>query len=175
MGLLALSANPSIFASEHCEHNHSERDHSEREHCEVKAAQAIYQDETALIPVIDLPIPFAVKDFKTNVGTNFNKSLFEVKVPGLYSLDAYLLLNVPNVGNTVAGYITINERKLLPFFSRETRTLDPVVELHFTDRIVYLKKGDRVSVVLSEFTQGTTVLSRGFVMVALNNSQSSSD
>lgn len=137
----------------------------------VEPAQANYQDETSLAPVVDQPIPFTVKNFRTNVGVNSDKTVFEVRVPGLYSLDAFLLLNVPNVGDTVGGFITINGRKLLTFFNSETRTAGPIVEFHFNDRLVYLRKGDQVSVVLSQFTPGTTVLARGFVMVAYNNSR----
>jgi hypothetical protein len=166
LSLLALSATSEIFAAP-IEHGGRSYD---RNHEGVKPAQAIYQDETAFTPVVDQPISFSEKGFKTNFDVNANRSIFEVQVPGLYSIDAFLLVNLPNIGDSVAGYITINERKLLTFFSSETRTLSPVVEFHFNDRLVYLEKGDKVSVVLSEFAQGATVLARGFVMVALNNS-----
>lgn len=136
----------------------------------IKPAQALYQDEAAFTPVIDEPIWFSVKNFKENVHVNSNRTVFEVKVPGLYSIDSFLLVNVPNIGDSVGGYITINENKFLTFFNRETSTLSTLIEFHFNDRIVYLKKGDTVSVILSEFTPGTVVLSRGFSMVALNNS-----
>lgn len=78
---------------------------------------------------------------------------------------------MPTIGDTVSGYITINERQLLTFFNSETRTLSsPILDFHFNDRLVYLREGDRVSVILSEFTPGTTVVAGGFVMVAFNNS-----
>lgn len=161
LSLLALSASSNIFASEHYLQDYEG----------VKAAQANYQDEMVLVPIIDQPISFPVKNFKTNFDVNTDKSVFEVKVPGLYSIDSFLLLNIPNIGDSVDGYITINERKLLTFFSSVTRTLSsPIVNFHFNDRLVYLEKGDKVSVVLSEFTPGTTVLASGFVIVALNNS-----
>jgi hypothetical protein len=138
----------------------------------VEAAQANYQDENSLIPVSDAPIPFSEKNFKTNFVVNSNKTVFEVQVPGLYSIDAFLLLNIPSIGDTVNGYITINGRKLLTFFESATRTAaSPIVAFHFEDRLVYLKKGDQVSIVLSDFPPGTAVLARGFVMVALNNSR----
>lgn len=170
LSLIALSPNSELFGS--C----GERRHHDRHHQEdvtgVTPAQAIYQDETSFSPVSGQPISFSVKGFKTNVGITSNKSVFEIEVPGLYSIDSFLLADVPNVGDSVAGYLTINDRQLLPFFSRETRLLSPIVELHFNDRLVYLDKGDRVSVVLTEFAPGTTILSRGFVLIALNNSRS---
>lgn len=163
LSLLVLSANSGLFATskELCDRNHEGG---------VKPAQAIFQDEKSFTPVVDKPISFSVQGFKTNVDVNPKKSIFEVKVPGLYSIDSFLVVNVPKIGDSVAGYITINERKLLPFFNTETRTHSPIVDFHFNDRIVYLDKGDKVSVVLSEFAPGTTVLSRGFVLIALNNS-----
>lgn len=163
LSLLALSVNSAMFASSKENDRYYDRG--------VTPAQANYQDEEELSPIVDLPISFAVKNFKDNIDVNHNRSVFEVKIPGLYSIDAFLLLNVPNVEDVVSGYITINERKLLTFFNSETRTLGPIVEFHFNDRLVYLEKGDKVSVVLSEFTPGTAVLSRGFVMVAYNNSR----
>lgn len=162
LGLLTLVGSSEIFASS--EHHHQNQETG------VTPAQAIYQDELVLTPVIDQPIPFSIKDFKTNVHVNSDRTIFEVEVPGLYSIDSFLLVNVPEVGDSVAGYITINEKKLLPFYNRETTTLSTTVEFHFNDRLVYLKKGDSVSVILSEFTPGTTVLGRGFVLVAMNNS-----
>lgn len=170
--LLALAAHSEISASDDCSH-HSHHCHSDRHHdAGVIAAQANYQDENALSPVVGQPISFSARNFRTNVEVNSNRSVFEVEVPGLYSIDSFLLLNVPNIGDTVAGYITINGRELLTFYNSETRTaLSPIVNFHFNDRLVYLQKGDRVSVVLSEFTPGTTILSRGFVLVALNNSR----
>jgi len=162
LSLLALTASSSISASDYCHHNYGA----------VEPAQANYQNETVINPIADQPISFSQKNFRTNVHVNANKSVFEVKIPGLYSIDSFLLLNVPAIGDTVDGYITINGRKLLTFFSTETRTLSsPVMNFHFNDRIVYLEKGDKVSVVLSDFTPGTTILASGFVMVALNNSQ----
>lgn len=136
----------------------------------VEPAQANYQDETILIPVLDDPISFSVKNLRTNIGVNSDKTVFKVHVPGLYSIDSFLLLNVPTIEDTVEGYITINGKKFLTFFSSETRTAGPIVEFHFNDRLAYLKKGDEVSVIFSEFAPGTTILSRGFIMVALNNS-----
>jgi hypothetical protein len=162
--LLAVS-----FTSEALSGN--QRRHGDRDHAAVvKPAQANYQDETAIVPTIDRPIPFSVQNFKTNVDVNCDRSVFEVNVPGLYSIDAFLILSIPSIGDTVDAYITINERKLLTFFSTETRTGSPIVNFHFNDRLVYLEKGDQVSVVVSAFTPGTKVLSRGFVMIALNNS-----
>lgn len=158
LSLLTLSA--SSDASQHCHRNSG-----------VRPAQANYQSETVLAPTLDQPISFSTENFRTNVEVSANNSVFEVKVPGLYSIDSFLLLNVPNIGDTVAGYITINDKKLLTFFSSVTRTLSsPIVNFHFFDRLVYLDKGDRVSVILSQFTPGTTVLASGFVMIALNNS-----
>lgn len=154
LSVLALSTSASAFAG----------------HDFVKPAQANYQNESVVIPVVDQPITFFTKNFRTNVEVNADRSVFEVKVPGLYSLDAFLVLNIPDIGDTVSGYITINDRKILTFFNSETRTDGPIVNFHFEDRLVYLERGDRVSVILSEFTPGTTILSSGFVMVALNNS-----
>ncbi len=138
----------------------------------VVAAQANYQSETAFAPVSDQPIPFPVRNFRTNFGVNADNSVFEVEVPGLYSIDSFLLLNVPAVGDVVNGYITINGRRLLTFFEQEVRESvgSPVVNFHFNDRLVYLRRGDQVSVVLSSFTAGTSILASGFVIVALNNS-----
>lgn len=161
--VLALSPTTQVSASQKkCCDKHTK--------CTVKPAQAIYQDESSIMPVLNQPIPFLVRGFNDNVCVNSTRTVFEIEVSGLYSIDAFLLVNLPNVGDSVAGYITINNRQLLPFYTRETRTADPVVELHFNDRLVYLEKGDKVSVVLTEFTPGTLVLSRGFVLVALNNS-----
>lgn len=157
--LLAIAPNSGLLASSNS-HSHG---------VGVIPAQANFQDETALAPVVDQPIPFTVKNFRTHVGADSNRSVFEVKVPGLYSIDSFLIISVPTPGDTVSGYITINGRKLLTFFNSETST-STIVEFHFNDRLVYLEKGDQVSVVLSDFTPGTLVLSRGFVMVALNNS-----
>lgn len=163
LSLLALSASSGLFASEHCRHRSQEG---------VKPAQANYQHDTVFTPIVDQPIPFSTRNFRTNVDVNTNNSVFEVEVPGLYSIDSFLLLNVPHIGDTANGYITINERKLLTFFTTETRTVgSPIVNFHFNDRLVYLEKGDRVSVVLSEFAPGTTIIASGFVMVALNNSR----
>lgn len=159
LSLLCISASSNMFASEHSHHG------------EIKAAQVNYQDETEIVPVVDQPISFSVKNFKTNFDVNSDRSVFEVKVAGLYSIDSFLLLNVPNIDDSVDGYITINERQLLTFFKSETRTLSsPIVEFHFNDRLVYLEKGDKVSVVLSEFPPETTIVARGFVMVVMNNS-----
>lgn len=170
LSLLALATNSQIFAS--AEHSSSHSHHSHSHHGEgVIPAQANYQDETPFDPVADEPISFSVRNFRNNVEVNRNKSVFEVEIPGLYSIDAFLVLSIPNIGETVAGYITINERKLLTFFETATRTDSPIVGFHFNDRLVYLKKGDKVSVVVSDFPQGTAVLARGFVMVALNNSR----
>jgi hypothetical protein len=162
LSALALSTCSEAFATPDRSRSHDAR---------VVAAQANYQDENFLNPIVDTPIPFSVQNFKTNFGVSHDKSVFEVKVPGLYSIDSFLLVNVPNIGDIVEGYITINGRKLLTFYSREVRTGSPVVDFHFDDRLVYLKKGDKVSVVLSNFAPGTTVLARGFVIVALNNSR----
>lgn len=167
LSLLTLLISSDMFATTQiaCDRNH-ERYQGKR----VEPAQANYQDETLFIPVADGPIPFSLKNFRNNFEVSFDKTVFEVQIPGLYSIDAFLLLNVPNIGDSVDGYITINGRKLLTFFSSETRTASPIVNFHFNDRLVYLRKGDQVSVILSNFTPGTTVLARGFVMVALNNS-----
>lgn len=159
--LLVLSTSSDLSAK-HCDRNRGGG---------VRAAQANYQDEATVNPVADAPIPFTVSNFNTNVTVNPAGTVFEVRVPGLYSLDAFLLLNIPNIGDTVTGFITINGRKLLTFLETATRTSSPIVSFHFEDRLVYLEEGDQVSVVLSSFTPGTTVLARGFVMVALNNSR----
>lgn len=172
LSLLAISTSLELFAAErgkHCEENRGKQ-WDRKQATGVRPAQANFQDEALLLPVIDQPIPFSVKNFNTNVSVNFERSVFEVRVPGLYALDSFLLVTVPNIGDTVAGYITINNRKLLTFYSQEVTTLSSIVEFHFNDRLVYLEKGYKVSVVLSEFAPGTTVLARGFVMVALNNS-----
>lgn len=158
LSVLALATSSSVFAQSY--------DY-------VKPAQANYQEESPFGPIVDEPISFSTKNFRDNVEVNSDRSIFEVKVPGLYSIDSFLVLNVPNVGDTVSGYITINERKLLTFFNSETRADGPIVNFHFNDRLVYLEKGDRVSVILSAFTPGTTVLAGGFVLVALNNSRES--
>lgn len=139
--------------------------------CRVEAAQANYQDETTFTPAVDEPIPFSVANFRTNVDVNSDNTVFEVEVPGLYSLDAFLLVNVTSTTVPVEGYITINGRELLTFFNEERPTATGNVEFHFEDRLVYLRKGDRISVVLSDFPPGTTVLGRGFVMIAYNNSR----
>lgn len=165
LSLFVLLASSQIFAKECCKPNH-DRHHG----CEVIAAQANYQDENPFIPVVDQPIAFSERNFRTHVDVNNENTVFEVRIPGLYSIDAFLLLNVPNIGDRVGGYITINGRKLLTFFNSETRTSSPIVDFHFNDRLVYLREGDQVSVVLSGFTEGTTVLARGFVLIALNNS-----
>lgn len=165
LSLLALVNSSEMFAT--CCKQTQDRNHGNG----VRPAQANFQDETSLVAVADEPIPFSVKNFKTNFLVNNASTVFEVQVPGLYSIDAFLLVNVPNIGDSVGGYITINGRKLLTFFSKEIRTAGPVVNFHFNDRLVYLRKGDQVSVVLSEFAPGTTVLARGFVIVALNNSK----
>lgn len=171
LSLSALLASSEMFATEQTCINRGCNRYDNR----VEPAQANYQDETLLIPVVDQPIPFSIKNFKNNVEVNFARTVFEVEIPGLYSLDSFLLVNFPDVGDSiedsVGGYITINGRKLLTFFNRETREDSSIVEFHFNDRLVYLQKGDQVSVVLSEFAPGTTVLARGFVMVALNNSR----
>lgn len=166
LSLLALLTSSEMFAAPTCFDRNHDRHHGKK----VEAAQANYQDETPLIAVADGLIPFSVKNLRTNLEVNGDKTVFEVQVPGLYSIDAFLLINVPNIGDSVDGYITINGRKLLTFYSIETRTASPIVNFHFGDRLVYLKKGDQVSVVLSTFTPGTVILARGFVMVALNNS-----
>lgn len=168
LSLLALFISSEIFAANPTCLRPDQDRHNEKG---VVPAQANYQDENQYIPIVDTPIPFSVKNFRTNVEVNSDKTVFEVKIPGLYSLDSFLLVNIPNIGGSVEGYITINGRQLLTFFSKETRTASPVVNFHFNDRLVYLKKGDKVSVVLSAFSPGTTVLARGFVMVALNNSR----
>ena len=167
LSLLALLTSSDAFATQ----TSWSRRHDHHHEKKITPAQANYQDENTLIPVADEPIPFSEKNFRTNVKVNSDQTVFEVKVPGLYSIDSFLLLNIPNIGDSVDGYITINGRKFLTFFERETRTASPIVNFHFNDRHVYLKKGDQVSVVLSDFAPGTTVLARGFVMVALNNSR----
>lgn len=169
--LLSLSTS-SGFAKhcDDCDDHHHHHEAREAVHGAVIPAQANYQDEAILVATVDLAVPFTIKNFKKNFSVNPERTVFEVKVPGLYSLDSYLLVNLPNIGDSVGGYITINGRRYLTFFSRETRLLDPVVELHFGDRYIYLEKGDRISVVLSEAPLGTTVLGRGFVAVAFNNS-----
>ena len=167
LSLAFLTCSEMFATAETCHDRNHDRHHGKR----VEPAQANYQSETALIAVANELIPFSVRNFRTNVTVNSDRTVFEVQVPGLYSIDAFLLVNIPNIGDSVDGYITINGRKLLTFYSRETRTTaSPIVNFHFNDRLVYLRKGDQVSVVLSEFAPGTTVLSRGFVMVALNNS-----
>lgn len=154
--LLALVASSEIFAGQKSHRGNR------------TFVQANYQDGNALIPVSDQPIPFSVKNFRNNIEVNGSRTVFEVEVPGLYSLDSFLVINIPNIGDSVDGYITINGRKLLTFYSRETRTTaNPLVNFHFNDRLVYLDKGDQVSVVLSTFVPGTFVLSRGFVMITL--------
>jgi hypothetical protein len=158
LSLFALSASP-IFAGAHLH----------RPTTGVKPAQANYQDEVTFVPSIDQQVPFFIKNFRNSVRVNSNRTVFEVAVAGLYSLDAFLTIQVPTVGDAVAGYIAINQRQMLTFFNREVSTT-PIVNFHFNDRLVYLEKGDRVSVVLTEFAPGTLVLSRGFVMVAFNNS-----
>lgn len=164
LSLLALSPSSDIFGLE--------AKHSERHQSGIKPAQANYQDTTTLHPLVNKPIPFSVKNFNQHVKVNHARSVFEVEIPGLYSIDAFLLVNLPSFADSIGGYITINKRKLLTFYTRETRTdaNNPVVEVHFNDRLVYLEKGDKVSVVLSEFPAGATILARGFVLVALNNS-----
>lgn len=167
LSLLTLLSSSEMFATtQTCFKRSHDRGHEKR----VEPAQANYQDETPLIPIADNPIPFSVKNFRTNFEVNSDKTVFEVQVPGLYSIDSFLVVSVPNIGDSVDGYITINGRKLLTFFSTERRTASPIVNFHFNDRLVYLRKGDQVSVVLSDFAPGTAVLARGFVMVALNNS-----
>lgn len=163
LSLLALTTSSEMFAT-CCNHSH------DRHGTKVEAAQANYQDENPFIPVSNEPIPFSEKNFRTNFRVNSDNTVFEVQVPGLYSIDSFLLVNVPDVGDSVDGYLTINGRRLLTFYNREIRTASPIVNFHFNDRLVYLKKGDQVSVVLSEFAPGTTVLARGFVIVAFNNS-----
>lgn len=166
--LFAVSCSSEAFAlSGKQRDRHGHRNHETG----VIPAQANYQDEAEVVPTIDQPIPFVVQNFRTNVEVNCDSTIFEVQIPGLYSLDAFLLLFIPNIGDSVSGYITINDRKHLTFFESSTRTNSPIVDFHFNDRLVYLEKGDRVSIVLSEFAPGTTVLSRGFVMIALNNSR----
>lgn len=175
LSLLAISSNLAAldFSECHRDHDHH-RDHSDRSrdrNVGVEPAQAIYQDTSLHAVIADWPIPFFVKGFRENVKVNCDGSVYEIKVPGLYSIDSFLIVNVPSIGDVVGGYITINERKLLPFYSNQESTTSTLVEFHFNDRQVYLKKGDRVSVVLSEFIPGTTISSRGFVLVALNNSR----
>lgn len=167
LSLFALLTHSEIFA---IPHNRCHRMHNRQPEINVKPAQANYQDENTFIPVVDQPIPFSEKNFKTNFAVSTDHTLFKILVPGLYSIDSFLLINVPNIGDTVGGFITINGRKILTFFNSETRTASPIVNFHFNDRLVYLRKDDIVSVVLSEFTPGTTVLARGLVIVALNNS-----
>lgn len=169
LSMLSLSTADLSAASRH-RHDSGERS-DKIVHAGFIPAQAIYQDETAIVnPIVDLPIPFTVRGFKTNIEVNFNQSVFIIKVPGLYSLDAFLVTSVPALGNSVSGFITVNEKQLLPFFSTATSTTSTTVDLHFNDRLVYLKEGDRVSVVLSAFSAGTTILSRGLSIIALNNS-----
>lgn len=170
LSLLALSASSELEAKR------CERDLPCVCDTRVTAAQAIYQLETIVTPVVDARISFPVKDFKSNVIVDATSSIFEVKIPGLYSLDAFLLLSTPTPGDLevgapvlVGGYITINDRKLLPFFNSEV-VLSSLTEFHFTDRYVYLNQGDRVSVILSSFPTGITIESAGFSMFAINNS-----
>lgn len=168
LSLAAIFSASGLTASSQCENKVANAPRAK-----VKPAQAIFQDDVVFTPVVDQKIPFAVKNLKENVDVNEEKTTFKVEVSGLYSLDAFLLVNVPAVGNSVAGYITINHKKFLNFYSRETSATSTILELHFNDRYVYLKKGDKVSVVLTELTQGTTVGARGFVMIAFNNSKTS--
>lgn len=141
----------------------------DRHHVRIEPAQAIYDDTALLVPVLDQPIPFTTEDFRTNFEVNNERSIFTVEVAGLYVINTSLSVTVPAIGDTVSGYITINDRKLLPFFSSVTAG-DTVVELDINAQ-VYLRRGDRISVILSEFTPGTTVSTRTFSAVVLNNSR----
>ena len=164
LSLFACVGSSEIFAFQH---------HQRHQESKVEPAQANYQSDIPFSPVANQPISFSTMNFRTNVAVNSGNSVFEVEVPGLYSIDSFFLLNIPTVGDSVEGFITINGRQLLTFYSRETRTASPVVNFHFNDRLVYLNRGDQISVVLSTFTPGTIILASGFVMVALNNSRSS--
>lgn len=166
VSLFAILTSSQTFADHTCFH----RSHH-RPLAGVEAAQANYEDSSPIIPVLNEPISFSIKNLRKNIKVNSDRTVFKVQVPGLYSIDSFLLLSVPNIGDSAAGYITINGRTLLTFFTRGTSTTAPIVDFHFFDRLAYLKKGDKVSVVLTEFVPGTTILACGFVMVALNNSR----
>ncbi len=168
-GLLALLSTSEIFAKDCCDKN---RDRNrDRSISVVEAAQAIYQDTSTVAPAVGDPIPFTVNNFTTNVRVNSSGTVFEIEVPGLYSIDAALATTVPALGDAVSGYITINGRELLTFFGTNANTLSLTGELRFPNRLIYLKRGDQVSVVLSAFSAGTTVGTRAFNLVALNNSR----
>lgn len=168
LSLLVLISSSVIFAdSEKCSRKKHRGWHVGEK---VEPAQANYQDETSLTAVSDDPIPFTERNFRTNFRVNDDHTVFQVEIPGLYSLDSFLIVNVPNIGDSVDGYITINGRKLLTFYNQEVRTAANPIEFHFGDRLVYLRKGDRISIILSQFPAGTTILARGLVLIAYNNS-----
>lgn len=137
----------------------------------VTPAQALYEDSSVIAAVVNKPIHFRKKNLRENVEVKKHGSVFEVEVSGLYFINSFLLVTVPNVGDSVRAIFTINGKKYSNFIEDEIALGSTTIPLFFDEREVYLKKGDKVSVVFVNAPPGTTISERAFKLVVINNTK----
>lgn len=135
----------------------------------VKPAQVFASASDTITPTLNAPIHFSTIKLRDNIKVKHDKSVFEIEVPGRYDITSFMLVNPPNIGDSVTIAFLINGALIRNFIDQEIVTSDTIPMV--TQRDVYLKKGDQVSVVLQNAPAGTTISNRGFSFVIYNNTK----
>ncbi len=128
------------------------------------AAQALLQDTSTLTMNTMQPIPFRTVNFRRNTKLKHKNSVVKVKIPGLYEITAQFSIMNPVTDQNYATNVLINGKKYLNFQVTELAS----TQMQFTALgSLYLKRGDEVSIALTQAPAGTVIGGDRFLTMLL--------